>query len=147
MTGWAVLFFALAALCVPLVVMPRATWRLTGHWMFKDPDAVELKDWMYTLGAACAAVLALIHLGVGIWLLVDGDELECRRILSDVRDAGTGLEISTSGLGELEARVEMQRVARDLGVEVIDHDSWFEVVDEDGEVLGTIDENGVHSRC
>jgi cytochrome oxidase Cu insertion factor (SCO1/SenC/PrrC family) len=41
----------------------------------------------------------------------------------------------------------MQRVARNLGVELVDHGSWFEVVDEDGEVLGTIDENGVHSRC
>jgi hypothetical protein len=147
MTGWALLFFALAALLAPVILMPRATWRLTERWKFKDPEAVELKDWMYLLQAVCAAVAALIFLGVGIWLLVDGDELECRRILSDVTDAGTGLEINTSGLGELEARAEMQRVARNLGVELVDHGSWFEVVDEDGEVLGTIDENGVHSRC
>lgn len=147
MIGWAVLFFVLALLLAVMAVKPRATWRLTAGWQFKDPQGAELHDWMYALSSVASAFFALTFLGVGIWFLVEGDALECERVLGDLEDAVMGVDFDTSPLDEFDVRWELRRTATDLGVELEEHGSSFEVIDEDGEVLGVIDEDGVHSRC
>lgn len=147
MTWWAVFFFVLAVPMSALAIKPRAMWRLTARWQYKDPEGAELNDWVYAMHSVAAGVCALVCLGVGIWILVEGDALECRRILGDLEDAATGVDFDTSPLDDFDVRWELESTATNLGVELEERGSSLEVVDDQGEVIGTIDDDGVHSRC
>jgi hypothetical protein len=152
MVALAVLMFGLAVLCLVVAAKPRAAWRLTAAWQFKDPERVDLRDEIYVLHSVSAAVSAVILVGTGIWLLqMPVDEMECERIMSELEDAAAGVDFDTSDISEVaddfDARWDFDRTASNLGVELVEHGSSVEVVAEDGEVLGTINEYGVDSRC
>jgi hypothetical protein len=150
-TGYAVFMFVLAVPCVVMAVKPRATWRITEAWQFKDPEAAELRDDISVMRSTAAGLVALMLVGFGIWLLVTGDERECERILAELEDAAAGVDFDGSGLEEIgddfDARWDLRAVANGLDVELEDRGRSIEVVDENGDVLGTIDEDGVHDRC
>jgi hypothetical protein len=151
MIGWALLMFGLAAWCAVVAVKPRATWRALAGWQFKNPEGAELTDSMYVLRSVSAGFAALFLVGTGIWLLVTEDEQECEQVLSELEATAAGVDFDTSDLEEIaddfEARWDLDVAAANLDVELEEHGSSVSVVAEDGEVLGTIDEDGVHSLC
>jgi hypothetical protein len=106
---------------------------------------------MYVLRSVSAGFAALFLVGTGIWLLVTEDEQECEQVLSELEATAAGVDFDTSDLEEIaddfEARWDLDVAAANLDVELEEHGSSVSVVAEDGEVLGTIDEDGVHSLC
>jgi len=150
-TGWAIVCFLLSASCVLVAVRPRATWRFFEGWQFKNPDDVELSDAAVVVSIVSAGVGALFLAGTGIWLIVTEDQRECEQILSQLEAAAAGVDFDTSDIAEIsddfDARWDLDRTAVQLDVELEESDSLLEVVDEDGNILGTIDELGAHSSC
>ena len=151
MTGYAPLLFGLAAFCAVIALKPRATWRALAGWQFKDPDGAELTDEMYAVRSLSAGLGCVVLAGTGIWILLTAEENECRQILATLGDAAAGVDFDRAGLAEIsddfEARWDLDTAASRLEVDLVDQGSSVDVVAEDGDVLGTIDADGVVDRC
>ena len=126
-------------------------WRFFEGWQFKNPDDVELSDAADLLSVVTGVVGAVFLTGLGIWMIVTEDQRGCEQILSQLEDATAGVDFDTSGIEEIsddfEARWDLDGTAAQLDVELVERGSSLEVVDEDGNVLGTLDESGAHSSC
>lgn len=153
MIGAALLTFALAAYSAVIAVRPRSTWRALAGWQFKDPDSAELTTTAAVIRSASGGVSALFLLGLGVWCLVldEPGGSRCERTMSALAEAAAGVDFDRSTLEEigddLSARFDLDIAAAGLDVELEEHGESVDVVTEDGDVLGTIDESGVESRC
>lgn len=149
--GAAFLMFLCAAFCAVIAIKPRDTWHALAGWQFKNPEGAELRDGVYVLSSVCAGLSAVALTGLGIGILVTQDERECERILAELAGAAGGVDFDRSTLQEIEddfeARWDFETVAARNDVELVEGPRSVEVVAEDGTVLGTIDEDGVDSRC
>jgi hypothetical protein len=142
--GWPLLMFALGAFCAVIAFKPRATWFAMGGWPFRDfYDELRVITWR----AVSAGFGALLLIGTGIWLLVTLDERECEQTLSGLEDEAA--DVSWVGPPEfgIDARLALEGAAHALDVELEEHGLSIDVVAGDGQVLGIIDEDGLHSRC
>jgi hypothetical protein len=143
--------FVLAALCAVVAIKPRATWRALTRWQFKDPARAELTGPAYVARAVLAGLCALLLAINGIQFLAREDGRRCEHVLSVLEDAAAGVDFDRSTVEEigddLSARFDLDLAAAGLAVELEEHGDSVDVVTEDGDVLGTIDESGVDSRC
>jgi hypothetical protein len=150
-TGWAIVCFLLAALCVLGAIRPQATWRFFEGWQFKNPDDIELSDAAVLASVVSGLVGAAVLTGIGVWLIATEDQRACEQILVQLETAAAGVDFDTSNLQEIsddfDARWDLDRTAAQLDVELVERGSALEVVDEDGNLLGTIDEDGAHHNC
>jgi hypothetical protein len=169
MVGWALLLFLLAAVFAVKAIWPRAAWWTLAAWQFRNPEAAEPSDGGYALHRVSAGVATVILAGTAIWVLTADDDRRCERIMAQldeaVDDAGFGgsdvdvSDIDDDGgqlvdfdeleedLGEIDTRLDLDLAANGLGVELVGQGRSLDVVDEDGDVLGTLDEHGAHPRC
>ncbi len=66
------LYIVLGVVAIPLVwsaISPRSLWSTIGRPQYRNPDAVEPSAASFTLWRV-AAIVALIGMGVFIWVLV-----------------------------------------------------------------------------
>jgi len=146
------LLFLLAGVCLVIGIWPRATWMATAGWQFKNPEGAELKPSMYVVRSVSGVVGALMLAGGGIWLLVTEDERACEAMMRDLEISARGADFDRSSLAEInddfDASWDLNRTAAILEVDLRERDDHsVEVVDEEGDVLGTLDEDGAHPDC
>jgi hypothetical protein len=144
--------FLLAGLLLVVAIWPRATWLATAGWQFKNPEGAELRPGVYVARSVSAVVGALMLVGAGIWLLATEDRRECEKAMSDLAYFARGVDFDQSDIGELAddlgSRWDLDAAAASRDLELVDSGPGeVEVVDQDGDVLGTLDDEGAHPTC
>jgi hypothetical protein len=154
MGGWAVASFALAGLCIVSSLAQRPLWRVTQSWKYKEPDRAELRDEIYFFRSVVAAVMAIVFVGIGIWILANQDRFECERTMSRLEGAaedvdfqeGEDFAVDEDMYDDISARTTLERIAEDEDARLVDRNDEIDVV-RDGERLGTLTELGSTRRC
>jgi hypothetical protein len=143
-----VIFVFLAALfCAVIAIWPRVTWMGMSSWAFKDPQSAELTDGMDVARSLVAGAVAVGLVALGVWALVTEDERTCRTTMAQLAAE------ARDDVGELGGDVELIELASQLDVDLVEPDEGGDdgehmVVDVEGRVLGTIDDDGdAHTDC